>query len=141
MFTQSNKQLQELHHDINWWNSCFFADLWEFFSQFFWFLVLFLRLNSVSVNDLILLFDEHIIVIVGITTINMTIIIAPPPSSTSQPNNLAKYKYVDCERQCPYYYYPICATNGIDAENRMFVNVCEMQAWNCDVKRSKYCHS
>lgn len=46
-------------------------------------------------------------------------------------------KHVDCERQCPYYYYPICATNGNPDENRMFVNFCEMQAWNCDAKKSK----
>lgn len=46
-------------------------------------------------------------------------------------------KHVDCERQCPYYYFPICATNGNQAENRMFVNICEMHAWNCDVDKSK----
>lgn len=46
-------------------------------------------------------------------------------------------KHVDCERQCPYYYFPICATNGNPAENRMFVNICEMHAWNCDVEKSK----
>lgn len=46
-------------------------------------------------------------------------------------------KHVDCERQCPYYYFPVCATNGNPAENRMFVNICEMHAWNCDVKQSK----
>lgn len=46
-------------------------------------------------------------------------------------------KHVDCERQCPYYYFPICATNGNPAANRMFVNICEMHAWNCDVEKSK----
>lgn len=49
-------------------------------------------------------------------------------------------KHVDCERQCPYYYFPICATNGNPAENRMFVNTCEMHAWNCDVDKSKSVH-
>lgn len=44
--------------------------------------------------------------------------------------------YKDCERQCPYYYYPICATNG--NEMRMFVNACEMFAHNCDVEKSEY---
>ncbi|XP_031630580.1 uncharacterized protein LOC116345404 [Contarinia nasturtii] len=44
-------------------------------------------------------------------------------------------KHVDCERQCPYYYFPICATNGKPNENRMFVNICEMHAWNCDVEK------
>lgn len=47
-------------------------------------------------------------------------------------------KHVDCERQCPYYYFPICATNGNPDENRMFVNICEMHAWNCDVEKSKW---
>lgn len=42
---------------------------------------------------------------------------------------------IPCERQCPYYYYPICASNGI--ENRMFVNPCEMFAFNCDTKQSE----
>lgn len=46
-------------------------------------------------------------------------------------------KHVDCERQCPYYYFPICATNGDDSMNRIFVNICEMRAWNCDVNKSK----
>lgn len=46
-------------------------------------------------------------------------------------------KHVDCERQCPYYYFPICATNGNPKENRMFVNICEMHAWNCDTTKSK----
>lgn len=41
----------------------------------------------------------------------------------------------ECERQCPYYYYPICATNG--NETRMFVNACEMFAYNCDVEKSE----
>lgn len=45
-------------------------------------------------------------------------------------------KHVDCERQCPYYYFPICGTNGDDSKNRMFVNTCKMHAWNCDVEKS-----
>lgn len=56
-------------------------------------------------------------------------------ASTNQ--SISWAKYVECERQCPYYYYPICATNGNETENRMFMNYCEMMAWNCDVKKSK----
>lgn len=65
-------------------------------------------------------------------------------SSMSIPTSTLKFdqaistaKHVDCERQCPYYYFPICATNGNPSENRMFVNICEMHAWNCDVEKSK----
>lgn len=46
-------------------------------------------------------------------------------------------KHVDCERQCPYIYYPICATNGNETENRMFVSHCEMNAFNCDAEKSE----
>lgn len=70
-----------------------------------------------------------VMTIIGIA--DMTI--ATPSSSRS----IIISKHVDCERQCPYYYFPICATNGDDSKNRMFVNICEMHAWNCDTKKSK----
>lgn len=47
----------------------------------------------------------------------------------------SEFVHNECERQCPYYYYPICATNG--NETRMFVNACEMFAHNCDVEKSE----
>lgn len=59
-------------------------------------------------------------------------------TATRTEQEISVLKHVDCERQCPYYYFPICATNGNEDENRMFVNICEMHAWNCDVKKSKY---
>lgn len=59
-------------------------------------------------------------------------------TATKSDQAISAPKHVDCERQCPYYYYPICATNGNPDENRMFVNYCEMQAWNCDAKKSKH---
>lgn len=61
---------------------------------------------------------------------------SPVVAKSNQAISVAKH--VDCERQCPYYYFPICATNGISAENRMFVNICEMHAWNCDVEKSEW---
>lgn len=64
-------------------------------------------------------------------TTTASAVVAKPDQAISVP------KHVDCERQCPYYYFPICATNGNPAENRMFVNICEMHAWNCDVEKSK----
>lgn len=40
----------------------------------------------------------------------------------------------ECERQCPYIYRPVCTYNGV--HYRMFVNACEMNAFNCDESKS-----
>lgn len=65
----------------------------------------------------------------------VAVILGSAASATDRP--ISVLRHVDCERQCPYYYFPICATNGNPKENRMFVNFCEMQAWNCDAKKSE----
>lgn len=64
------------------------------------------------------------------------VIMALRHSSYAVSSEIYEQKLVmECERQCPYYYFPICATNG--SESKMFVNICEMFAYNCDVEKSK----
>lgn len=70
-----------------------------------------------------------------ITTVAIMKII-PNTITTASSIDHTRARHVDCERQCPFIYYPICATNGNETENRMFVNHCEMTAWNCDAEKS-----
>lgn len=93
----------------------------SFVSYFFFFFFLSLSLSSIA---------HRLCTVVAI-------VIYPNVVNTTPSMHHNRTKHVDCERQCPYIYYPICGSNGNETENRMFVNHCELNAFNCDATKSE----
>lgn len=96
--------------------------------------------SLISIYILFHSLSHCLLVFAVILSIGTVMVVATTASATivvKSDQAISAAKHVDCERQCPYYYFPICATNGNPAENRMFVNICEMHALNCDVEKKE----